>query len=354
MSLIKSRLKLFVAAALTQVPLGAVLAQTLDWQTIYHEAAEIPHDMHAGPLGAVVVGEVNHPGQGLDYLILNYDPAGTLLWSRSWTSPGSFVDIARAVTRDASGNVLVTGDSNTAGPGIGFATIKYSQDGDLLWVRRFDLADGGGGTPVGIATDQLGNVYVGGTAPDDSGIPNQSDMVVVKYSAAGDYLWHRRVPSPKDDEAIDMVVTLGGYCYITGTAVISEPLETAILTAGVRSDGSLAWSRYYSGPAAFLDRPDAIAFDPTGGVVVAGEVFLTRGGQPVSAVISYDLGGSVRWARQGAAPVDTLDVVVDGSGASLVAARVPNNMAAVNRYDSFGNLSWTGVTTSPFGFAESA
>ena len=72
---------------------------------------------------------------GYDYATIKYSPDGDPLWvsdsnpdgAARYDGPGHSTDIATAMVLDAAGNVYVTGWSTGGGTGFDFATIKYSQ-----------------------------------------------------------------------------------------------------------------------------------------------------------------------------------------------------------------------------------
>lgn len=61
-------------------------------------------------------------------------------WAVHYIGPGNDDDQARAMVADASGNVYVTGHSNSTGSGYDYITIKYDARGravdkTLQWSR---------------------------------------------------------------------------------------------------------------------------------------------------------------------------------------------------------------------------
>lgn len=70
----------------------------------------------------------SHGGDtGYDYATVKYSPDGEQLWLARYDGPGHDTDIASAMVLDATGNVYVTGWSTGDATGLDFATIKYSQ-----------------------------------------------------------------------------------------------------------------------------------------------------------------------------------------------------------------------------------
>ena len=101
-----------------------------------------------------------------------------------------------------------------------FATIKYSPDGQRLWVRSHFKRNG---EPHAIALDGLGNVLVtGGIGFWWGEGPNHSDYATVKYNPGGLRLWARTYDGKEAppyiadwDEATAMAVDTLGNVYVT-------------------------------------------------------------------------------------------------------------------------------------------
>src|SRR5206468_968304 len=67
-----------------------------------------------------------------------YDSAGDFQWSARYNGSTSTIDYANCIVVDGSGNSYVTGWSGGANNLHDYTTIKYSPEGDELWVRRYN------------------------------------------------------------------------------------------------------------------------------------------------------------------------------------------------------------------------
>ena len=109
------------------------------------------------------------------FLVLKYDPAGSLLWSRSYGA-GEWENyaFARALAVDAAGNVFVTGSDDGD-----YITTRYDNDGNPLWAARYELVSGSSDQgAVGIAIDPSSNVFITGFDEPSS---TDYDYVTVRY-----------------------------------------------------------------------------------------------------------------------------------------------------------------------------
>ncbi len=65
---------------------------------------------------------------------------------------------------DGSGNIYLTGFSQNSNTNLGYVTLKYAPNGNLLWTQRFDSTNYPNATPSAMALDTSNNVVVTGNA----------------------------------------------------------------------------------------------------------------------------------------------------------------------------------------------
>lgn len=178
----------------------------------YHGAP----DLGSGPLPLIPEDE---PWAG--FFVAKFNPRGGSVWAHGFASRG---DLGRyqpvepyAVTTDANGSLIVTGlfsgemnlgggklKSNAKGKtgyswGEGGFLAKFSWEGHHLWSRAFQSGEepafagfiyGGA-----VATDEEGNVLVGGSASASTDLGDgrlrHRAPFLAKYSPTGELLWKR-------------------------------------------------------------------------------------------------------------------------------------------------------------------
>src|SRR5262249_33773115 len=129
-----------------------------------------------------------------DYVTIAYSNSGVPLWTNRYDGPAKEGDVPSAIAVDGNGNVFVTGFSATGlidnDWNYDYATIKYSNSGVPLWTNYYDGPANGGDGPTGIAVDSRGNVFVTGSSrtPDFQ----STDYATIAYSNAGELLWENR------------------------------------------------------------------------------------------------------------------------------------------------------------------
>lgn len=221
-----------------------------------------------------------------NFATVKYDDSGQELWVRRHTTGQS--QIAEALAVDAAGNVYVTGWQKVFSAGIDVLTLKYSPTGALLWEQRYP-SPGGNNQPNDIALDASGNIYVAGaswvTAQQDF------DMLLLKYDTNGNLLWDRTLDNGDGqlDTAYEMAIDPAGNAILAG---YTEP--NAYL-AKYSPTGDLLWDREHIGFST-NDEWRRIETDATGNIYVLGEI--SPPGQPNHLwTTKYDPSGNILWER---------------------------------------------------------
>jgi len=270
------------------------------------------------PGGNAYAGGEAFGAGGDDFLTVKYNTQGDTLWVRTYNGPGDGSDNVNAITADAAGNVYVTGFSVGAGSFEDFATIKYSPTGDTLWVRRYNGTGDGFDFSMKIVVDQSGNVYVTGESFGAGGAG--SDFLTIKYTSNGDTLWVRRFNGTGNgfDYARDLVVDDTGNVYVTGST--DNGNDNDFLTLKYSPTGNLLWSRVYDGGVLDWDDAYALAGDDSGYIYVTGESF--DGTSTNYLIIKYKPDGDTVWTKRYDGPDNLYDrahaIAVDTDGSIII------------------------------------
>jgi len=219
-----------------------------------------------------VTGYSRGSGTELDYATIKYNSNGQEVWVSRYNGPGNRYDEATAIAVDNNGNVYVTGASwGGWDTYYDYATIKYNSNGEVVWVARYNGPGNGNDRANAIAVDSYGNVYVTGVSYG-SGI--SYDYVTIKYNQNGQEVWVSRYNGPGNgrDEARAIAVDNNGNVYVTGE---SKGLGTDFDYATIKynPNGEEIWVSRYNGPGDSSDRARAIAVDNYGNVYVTGESY---------------------------------------------------------------------------------
>ena len=295
-------------------------------------------------------------GYSNDYATIKYSPDGNRLWVANYNGPGNGSDVANALVIDNSGNVYVTGGSLGSGTNSDYATIKYSPDGNQLWVARYNGPgdiNNSNDAAVALAVDNSGNVYVTGWSVSITGA---TDYATIKYSADGNQLWVARYDGPGngDDKVQSIAVDNSGNVYVTGYSYGSGT-NNDYATIKYSPDGNQLWVARYNGPGhPGNDTAKALAIDNSGNVYVTGYSHSDTGW--VYATIKYDPDGNQLWVARYDGPNaysndQACALAVDNSGNVYVTGYSNDSGTGADyatvKYSPDGNQLWVSCYNGP-------
>ena len=259
-----------------------------------------------------------------------------------------------------------------------FRIVKYSFQGDLLWIRELGAVNGTGGPrdpdvrAYALEVDASG-VYVAGTV--EGAFPGQTslgsgDAFVAKFDAEGNLMWVRQFGSEAAEGASAISLSASGVYVAGNTGVTKKWLDEFNYTYIGRNDaflrkfdrsGDTVWTREITSLGIdWIDCATGVANDATG-VYVAGMTDGTlsspepqQGLRPDAFVRKYDADGNELWTRQFGSVTHAQDaaygVAADGTGV-YVAGRTQgvytgetaygNSDGFLRKYDSQGIEMWT-------------
>jgi hypothetical protein len=222
--------------------------------------------------------------------------------SARYNASTSTIDYANCIVVDSSGNSYITGWSGGANNLHDYTTIKYSPNGDELWVRRYNGSADDNDYAYWLALDSSGNIYVTGQSVEKG---SDNDITTIKYSPDGDVLWMQSYNGPGNgyDAGQAVAVDGDGNAYITGNHTTATGLEC--VTLKYSTNGDLLWSASFNGPDQSGGVLISIAWDDLANVYVSGFVF--SGGASDFATIKYDTLGTEQWARLYDGPAHSYD-----------------------------------------------
>jgi uncharacterized delta-60 repeat protein len=316
-----------------------------DWKKTYNGPGTGPDEASAITTDAqgnvYITGRSDGSGTRDDYATIKYDVNGNTKWVRRYNGPGNLYDQAKAIAADNLGNVYVTGSSVGSDPFGDYATIKYDQNGNQLWVRRYNGPGNSSDLATAIAVDNAGNVYVTGESRDAANFP---DYATIKYDANGNQLWVARFNRGVNtaEEATALVVDASGNVYVTGQGTAGEFLPFDYVTVKYNTLGVQQWAAVYNGPANTTDRANDIGLD------AAGNVFVTGVSENNYATVKYNAAGVQQWVAtyDGGSSTDEANALaVDAAGNVYVTGGsrqsnvIPEDYATI-KYNGAGIQQW--------------
>ncbi|MFC2161640.1 SBBP repeat-containing protein, partial [Acidobacteriota bacterium] len=205
------------------------------------------------------------------------------------------IDIGTGIAVDTSGNVYVTGYSDTT---WGATPLNAHAGGEEIFVTKLDsagaqlwntfLGSASGDRAFGLALDTSGDVYVTGRSAATWGSPVNShagswDIFAAKVNASGALQWNTFLGSGNNDYSFGIAVDSSGNVHLAGrsSSTWGTPVNafSGILdafAAKLNSSGALVWNTFM-GSATGDDRGFGLALDAGGNVYVAGYSDVTWG-----------------------------------------------------------------------------
>ncbi len=239
------------------------------------------------------VGTITLISKGsFDIYLLKYDAKGVLLWAKQ--AGGSDLDEAYGVALDETGNIYMTGYfsgyANFSGMHVksngdrDFFLAKYSQDGELVWIKQGSGVIDDYGTAI--AADRAGNIFITGVFKGALNIGNTSyvskgdkNIFIIKYNSNGDIKWSTTGGGNKADESNSLVTDAKGNIYVTGDfdgtaefnkkVIVSEGKKDVFL-AKYNNDGEIQWLKR-GGSSSGVAHASSIALDKSDNIYVTGE-----------------------------------------------------------------------------------
>jgi uncharacterized delta-60 repeat protein len=239
-----------------------------------------------------VTGKSKESGRDYDYTTIKYDSLGNEQWIVHYDGPGNYWDRAYAITMDDNGNIYVTGKSY--GVLYDYATLKYDNNGNQMWVARYNGPVNGWDYGRDVVVDQEGNVYVTGFS--NRVVYGDRDYATIKYDSDGNQLWAARYNGPgnDDDKAFSIVVDDEGYVYVNGDSYGGAITNDDFATIKYSPDGDEVWVARYNGPGSGGDRSEDFILDEQGNIYITGRSVGDGPGYDY-ATIKYDNDGNLKW-----------------------------------------------------------
>ena len=295
-----------------------------------------------------VTGSGFNSGGNLDVITVKYDQDGSLLWVRNFDRGISDNDEGKMLVLDAAGNVYVTGYSRGSGTSLDIVTIKYDNAGTQQWASYYNGAANGIDEGRSIAVNSAGDVFVCGYTSDSLFF---FDAVTLKYNSSGVQQWAQTYDGAVsgNDELLELTIDASSNVYVVGNTE-GAVANYDFLTIKYNSAGAQQWLQTYNGPSSSGDYGKGITLDVNNNVIVTGQSFETNQWFDF-LTIKYSNSGTQQWtARYNFAAnryEDAWDVITDNSGFVYITGQsqaIGNNSTppdcATVKYTPAGNQVW--------------
>lgn len=242
------------------------------WLTTYNgtnNSEEISASMAIDAAGNVyVLGKTRVDLFSTAFVTIKYNNAGVQQWAKVYAGPGNSEDSPAALVLDAAGNVYAAGTTYGAGPQMDYTVIKYNNSGEQQWLARYNGPENLSDQATALAVDASGNVYVTGSSESAT---TMNDIVTIKYNSAGVQQWLQKYNGADNlaDAGNAIAVDGSGNVYVTGftTSLASSP---DYLTIKYNSAGVQQWLQKYNGTDNMADVSNCLLLDNSNNIYVTG------------------------------------------------------------------------------------
>ena len=222
-------------------------------------------------------------GTGDDFLTVKYNTSGVQQWTQRYNGTANSGDIANDIALDGSGNVIVTGGSIEISTARDYTTIKYDNSGVQQWIRHHDK-EGLNDNAASVAVGGTGDIYVTGSTQSAN---SSFDYTTIKYQSNGNQQWVERFNGASNgiDVAVKVVTDVLGDVYVLGNSFIGT--NSNFLTVKYDNTGDELWTMEFDGVAGGPEKATDLVVDPSLNVYVTGQSF--NGSNFDFATVKYSL-----------------------------------------------------------------
>lgn len=188
-------------------------------------------------------------------------------------------DTPMSIALDEKGDVYIAGvtGGNLFGENKGrddIFIVKLKSNGEMVWSKQLgtELDDCGI-----LAVDRDGNVYVGISTEGSWFGQNvgERDIVIIKFSSDGRLLWGKHFGTRKDEVPIDITTDRQGKVYLAGITRGNlfaknsiDDYETVIIN--LDPNGNMIWGKQFSGMADDMAMVGGISVNHQGNIYIGG------------------------------------------------------------------------------------
>ena len=265
--------------------------------------------------GNLILGGNSDDEEVTAWIVQKYDgETGILLWKDRFVPPGAN-DTLSAVAIDPNGDVFALGRT---------LLRKYrGTDGTLLW--QTSRAGFSAGLVEPLAVDAAGDVFVTGSTSNPL---TASDVHVIKFSGTdGAIRWQTSWTSPSNRDDSGKAIKIGPAGEVIVAGNYYSGVFNSLVTLELRADnGEITWAK--TAPADSQIEFVALASAANGNVAAVGLVNpFPKPASEIYVAVYTGAAGDLAWEKRYRGPnataqyVDVKDIAMDAGGNVIVAGR---------------------------------
>jgi uncharacterized delta-60 repeat protein len=273
-----------------------------------------------------------------DMFLAKFDSSGIEQWSKTWGGTGT--DIGHSVTTDASGNYLVTGQTTSYGAGGGDMFLaKFNSNGIEQWSKTW----GGASNDYGFSfiIDASGNYLV--TGQTNSYGAGGYDIFLVKFDSSGIEQWSKTWGDTSNDYGYSVTTDASGSYLVTGSTA-STSGDDIFLTKHDANGDIADCAACATQTVAEVDQPAATEVNQNitevNQNITEANQTVTESDQNIPTLVHCGVVGSYFHTWGGTGNDDASALALDTAGNIYVAGGGYGDQSLV-KYDSSGVEQWS-------------
>ncbi|MCQ6561607.1 Ig-like domain-containing protein [Paenibacillus mendelii] len=235
-----------------------------------------------------------------DTFVVKTNASGDMLWEKHLGGSGE--QAGRGIVETADG-YLVLSRTNTGANNYDIQVFKLAADGEILWEEQY-LSPDESYDVFDIALTADNGFVVAGSKKAVSA-PSTTDAVLIKYNAAGQFVWEQTYDEGGQTELVNSVTAAsdGGF-ILTGETKPNGSFNGDAYLVKTDSLGAAAWKKAVGGSSSDVGVSVIEAAD--GGYTVAGRTYSYTNGPNDIYMFKTNASGDVLWETNfGGASFDT-------------------------------------------------
>ena len=300
---------------------------SIEWQrTLGGSSNDYGHSVNVDSTGSIYVVGDSYTRQGArpDLLITKYLSNAVQSWARY--AGGTGYTWGKSVTTDPQGDVYALGylrlrvylKGRVSYSSPGFALIKYTSTGAILWQRQLG---GSGQYGISVATRRSDNVYV-------LGYTSSNHLLLAKYDSVGTVLWQRRLGDAGQDYGTSLAIDSSDNVYVLGYTTSTGAGSTDLLLAKYDSSGTIQWQRTLGGTG--IEQGHTVALDSAENVCIVGQTDTISAGSPDVLIAKLPNDGSLT----GTYTLNGVPLVYAASSLSSITQTLSSTTSSLTNYSS--------------------